>query len=145
MNLILKNSETGDFREVKNGVAFYFLLNLIPGIGLILTAIISNSRKQFKVWISTLIIELILGGIVVAAYTIQEAIPPLEIFYVLLFLVFIVVRIYLYIKISLNLNFWSYNKYMDEGYEVTNDSDDGVEKFIEDAEFKEKPFWILFL
>ena len=135
MKLILKNKETDVTKTVKIGPALYIL---IPYANIVINII----RKQFKPFLSFSIFIIIfyMAYIFIAIILIAIGLPT-----IIIIIAFLAVVIFFDVKFIIGLNYWSYNKYIEDGYELVNFEDQDVKNFIIKAENHQKPKWIFFI
>lgn len=144
MKILLNNNTTQETRELGAGPALYWLLKFIPFVGGIIFLVFAIIKKQFKILLSIGVVQIILS-ISLVILSIVLAFIGLDFMIGILILLYFASSLYMYIMGVINANYWSYNQYIKEGYTVENSDLLEIQKFIEKAQTKQRPFWVLFI
>ncbi len=148
-------------KQLETGNAYYVLFALIPYVGIFITLILAIMRKQFKgailnniliaigvLLFDMLLILLLFGFIsILLMASIQiEMVAFITLFSIALSIFsFILIIIYFFVYSTLNLNYLSLKKYLEDGYVITSHNKDyrEVQLFVQRANEKKKPWFFI--
>ncbi len=125
---------------------------LIPfGIGQIITLIISIKEKQWRIFISYTISSALfltlIAAIVYVLLTIfgDKSGNTIANTLILLYAIFPFIAIVMLVRLVKSANYWTYNKYINEGYILVNNDHNVIPIFVEKAKTSKKPWWIFWV
>ncbi len=151
MKLNLRNEALNKEVQLKAGSGLYYLWMLIPTIGTLITMIISIKDKQFKIFLSVLLDLMLVNSfayiLILVVYGIGGEVtsPFFAIVTIIVGIVALAIQIYIFYKTIFNINYWSYNNFIKQGYVLTNNDHIDTPIFIHEAEQVKTPWWIIFI